>query len=134
MKYNSYAYVINHYNLIASKKYVSTKVILTTKSLMLVKALHKLGAINSYVIVTNNDTIFKYIRFSVNFYKNEPYFKSIKLVSKSSQSMNAKKNTLSLLHKSLGMSLVLLNTSQGIIDSHTALKLGISGSILCILN
>lgn len=134
MKYNSYAYVINHYNLISSKKFSTTKVILTTKSLTLIKALHSLGAINSYVILTSKTSIFKYIRFSVNFYKNEPYYRSIKLISKPSQSYNTKKETLSLIHKSLGVSSILLNTPKGILDSKTALRLGVSGPILCILN
>ena len=134
MKYNSYAYVINHYNLTASKKYSTCKILLTRKSLMFIKTLYNLGAINSYIILKNNTPYNSYIRFSINFYKNEPFYKNIKLITKPSQNYSITKNTLSLLHKSLGLSVILLNTSKGIIDSKTALKYGISGSVLCVLN
>jgi ribosomal protein S8 len=54
IRYNSYAYVVNHLNLAISKKKLRIKFKYTRKTLELTKALFSIGYISNYSVVTNS--------------------------------------------------------------------------------
>ena len=74
------------------------------------------------------------IKLSPFFYKNMSFFRKIKLVSTPSKRFNLKLRTLQILSKSLGETILILETSSGIITHIDALKLKIGGKILLVIN
>ena len=54
IRYNSYAYVVNHLNLAISKKKLRIKFKYTRKTLELTKALFSIGYISNYSVVSEN--------------------------------------------------------------------------------
>jgi ribosomal protein S8 len=93
----------------------------------------RLGLINSFLLI---NTLNKYllVKLSPFFYKNTPFFKGLRLVSTPSKRFNIKLRTLQILEKSLGETIVILETSHGIITHRDALRLKIGGKILFVLN
>ena len=133
IKYNHYAYVINHYNILNSKKLKSKKILKTVKTLKLVKALHYYGIISNFLIVTSGPRNRHYITFSTPHFSNTTYFSSIRLVSTPSKAHTISINAIRLATKSMGTSLIFLETSKGIITHLDALRLNITGRILCVV-
>ena len=56
IRYNTYAYVVNHLNLAISRKKLFIKIKYTKKALSLVKALHKIGYISNYSVIGKAQT------------------------------------------------------------------------------
>ena len=56
IRYNTYAYVVNHLNLAISRKKLFIKIKYTKKTLSLVKALHKIGYISNYSVIVKAPT------------------------------------------------------------------------------
>ena len=75
----------------------------------------------------------KLVKISPFIYKKSPFFKSIRLVSTPSKAFTIKLSTLRVLQPSLGQSLMILETTNGLITHREALKLKISGRILCVI-
>lgn len=135
MPYYTHAYVVNHVNILLSRKQKCVQIILTKKTLRLVRVLYKNAVIKNYIIVekTIKNKKIKFIRFSGLFFKNESYFKGIRLVSTPSKKHTISLKGLNLLKKISGTSLIILETSRGIISHIDALKLGVGGLILCVV-
>ena len=134
--YNAYSYVVNHFNLVNSKKQVKKTIILTKKTLRLVKVLHSQGVINHFLIHKNVSLGVPayYITFSPLFYKSIPFFRSVRLVTTPSRKHTVSLSALRLVVPSVRSSVILLSTSRGIIPHTEALALKIGGLILCILD
>lgn len=113
----------------ASKKKFST-IHFDKKSLKLAFLLKSLGHLNSIYIISKSK---KLIRISPFFYKRQSFYKSIRLISTPSKSFSIKLKSLKLIGKSLGSSVLILETSYGLLTHNRAIKLGVSGKLLCIL-
>lgn len=132
--YNNYAYVINHYNLVSSKKCLWGAMVLNRQTMQLTKKLHQIGAISTFVIITRpQDNKNFWIKFSVTMFRNEPFFSKIKLVSKPSRSYSTKLKHLAIIKKKSRQTSILLLTSAGILTMDEALSRRISGKIFCVL-
>ena len=141
IQYNSYAYVINHLNLAISRNKLFIRINHTKKTLSLVKALYKIGYISNYSLIGSNlknitmqsnkyRTGFIYI--NLIFFKNTPFFKSLRLVSSPSKKHVTTLKALSTINSSIKSSVLILSTPYGLIDHREALRIGTGGMILCI--
>ncbi len=148
--YNTYAYVINHINIALSKKQFYSSIIFTKNSLLLIKALYKTSYINNYIITKNNNLVNAKltkqngfgikklnrtrIKFSILYFKNKSFFKSIRLISTPSRRHTITLRALKLASLSMKSSIILLSTNKGIIDHNEAIRLRVGGTILCVLS
>jgi len=74
------------------------------------------------------------MKISPFIYKQSSFFKSVKLISTPSKTFTVKLKALLIIQKSLGGSLLLLETSKGIITHKEAVRLKIGGKLLCSLS
>jgi ribosomal protein S8 len=141
MRYNSYAYVINHLNLAISRKKLRIRFKYTQKTLDLTKALLTIGYINNYSVSAEKSTMKvintvntknSWIYVSPVFFKNTPFYKSIRLVSTPSKKHVTTLKGLRTINLSIKSSVIILSTPYGIIDHREALRIGTGGTILCI--
>ena len=104
-----------------------------TKSLILFK---KIGLLNSYYIYASifKNTTIKKIKVSPFFYKDSPFFKKVSLVSSPSKTFSIKLKTLRIVAQSLGTTIVILETSKGLLTHREALRHKIGGKILFVIN
>lgn len=135
MFYNSFAYVVNHYNIAASKKQPYVQILYTRKTILLIRKLYQIGAINQFLILESSKESRKYkkkfIRFSVMFYKNTPYIKALKLLSRPSKMYPITLKILNIVERYSGESLLILSTSKGLLTHKECLKQRCSGLVLC---
>ena len=131
IRYNSYAYVINHLNLAISRKQLRVKIKHTKKTLELVKVLHRIGYLNNFSVVVTHDKT-SYIYMSPSFFKNTPFFKSLRLVSTPSKKHFTTLKALNVINKTVNSSVLIMSTSYGILDHKEAIKIRTGGTILCI--
>lgn len=142
--YNTYAYVVNHLNLAVSRKKLFIKIKYTRKTLELVKALFKIGYVSNYSIIKANtptkltssyalyDSQNTHIFINLVFFKNTPFFKSLRLVTTPSKKHVTTLKALSVINLSIKSSVLILSTPYGIVDHKEAIKMGTGGTILCI--
>ena len=135
MPYYTNAYVINHLNILLSRKQKFVQIFLTKKTLRLVRVFYRNDVIKNYIIIekTVKNRKVKFIRFSALFFKNESYFKGARVVSTPSNRHTISLKGLKTLKKISGTSLIMLETSRGIISHLDALKFGVGGLILCVV-
>lgn len=134
IQYDNYAYVMNHYNLAASKKIGFFKIPYTKKTIVFIKLLKEIGAVTTFTIIKPNSNSFKtYLLVTINYFKDEAFFKHIKLISTPSRSCHIKFSTLTTLKKMYGMSIIVLQTPYGLVTSEYALKKRIGGKLFAIL-
>ena len=131
-----YSHVSNCLNLIIAKKSTKIKVILTQKHLKFIKLLHSTGCINKYYITSkkSSKSLKSYIYISTPFYKNSSFFKSVRIVSTSSKKHSISLKALKLVQNSLGSSIMLLSTPNGLITHKEAIQLQTGGYILCMIH
>jgi ribosomal protein S8 len=141
IRYNTYAYVINHLNLAISRKKLFIKITNTKKTLNLVKVLFKIGYVSNYSVVdykqpTSNNFLknhkTSYIFINLVFFKNTPFFKSLRLVSSPSKKHVTTLKALGTINSSIKSSIIILSTPHGLMDHKEALRVGTGGTILCI--
>lgn len=135
LPYYTNAYVINHLNILLSRKQKCIQILLTKKTLRLIRSFYKNAVIKNYIIIekTHKNKKRKYIRFNGLFFKNESYFKGARLVSTPSRKHTISLRGLSLLKRSSGTSIIMLETSRGIVSHIDAIKMGVGGLILCVI-
>lgn len=133
--YYSHAYVINHVNILLSRKQKCVQIVLTKKTLRLIRSFYKNSIVKNFIIIekTINQKKKRFIRFSGLFYRNESYFKGVRLVSTPSRKHTISVKGLKTLKKISGTSLIILETSRGLISHIDALKLNVGGLILCVV-
>lgn len=131
IQYNQYAYVVNHFNILNSKRLKSKKIVKNKKTIKLVKSLYYNGVISNFTISKSNDR--QYVIFNSPYYGNFTYFSSIRLVSTPSRAHYISIKALKLASKSIGTSLIFLETTKGVITHIEALKFNITGRILCVV-
>jgi len=105
--------------------------------------LFKIGYISNYSIIVSNpvglipldssyDPRYTYIFINLIFFKNTPFFKSLRLVSTPSKKHVTTLKALGVINQSIKSSVLILSTPYGIVDHKEALKMGTGGTILCI--
>ena len=127
------SYVISHYNIAASRNWSKIEILLTKKSLLYVKTLYKVGAIKNFLITKNSKNVTKII-LSPSFYKNSPFYKSVRYVSTPSKKHTISLKALRLLQTALRASIIILSTPYGLITHKEAVKFKTGGIIICILS
>ena len=130
MKYNSYAFLINHVNILTSTKYRWSLVRYNRKSLKLLILLRHCGVVNSSLLICKKK---KLLKLSPFVYKKVPFFKGIRLISTPSKSFSIKLKALRIVSRSLGGAILVLETSKGLLTHNDALRLRIGGRLLCII-
>jgi len=93
----------------------------------------KLGLLNSYFVYSSSNK-FSVVKVSPFFYRKTAFFKKVKLVTTPSKKFFVKISTLRIISKSIGTAIIILETSKGLLTHQEALKLGLSGIILFIIN
>ena len=136
IRYNTYSHLINHLNLITTKKIPKTRIYLTRKNLSLIKCLHSIGCISKFLIVRhlNKTRSRTSVHISAPYYKNTPFFKSVRVISTPSKQHRTSISGLKLISNSLKSSTMILSTSTGIITHREALRINVGGLILCIVH
>jgi len=129
---NSYMYLINHINLLNTQKLLQTKIRVNKKTLSLVRALNLVGCISKFQLVKERH--YRYIYITVPFYKNTPFFKSIRVISTPSKKHNVSFEALKLITKTLNASILFLSTNHGILNHLEALNKKTGGIALCIVH
>lgn len=129
--YNSYSFLINHLNLLCSTKRRWSLIKYNKKTLNLLKIFKKLGFVSSFLIISSSK---KLLKISPFFYRKHIFFSSVKLISTPSKVFTVKSKTLTILNRSLGGTIIILETSRGLITHKEAIKLKIGGRLLCVLN
>lgn len=134
--YNSYQYTLNHVNFTLGKKIPQTTIIHTRRSHQIVYLLYKLGCINNFYTHSRDIKKFKrsFLTFSIFFYKNSPFFKSIRTVSSPARKHTITYNALKIINQSIGSSILLLSTTQGLLTHNDAMERKIGGLILAVMN
>lgn len=138
IRYNTYAYVVNHLNLAISRKKLFIKIKYTKKTLSLVKALHKIGYISNYSVIVKSptkwDSYLSQASIVINliFFKNTPFFKSLRLISTPSKKHTVSLRALNVINTSVKSSMIIVSTPYGIIDHKEAIRIGTGGTLLCI--
>ena len=75
-----------------------------------------------------------YIILTIPFFKQKPFFKSIKLISTSSKKYNISLKALKLISNSLRSSFAILSTPYGVITHTEAIRLKTGGLLLCVVH
>ena len=131
--HSPYAYLIAHVNLAFRSKKRLNLIMCTKKVLRLLKVLHKGGCL-SYSLVRRVGSDRRYIMFSPHYYKQTTFFKHVRLISTISKKFTISFRALTILNKSLKNSIILLETSSGIITHKESLRLRTGGLILCLIS
>jgi ribosomal protein S8 len=129
---NRYTYVISHFNILNSKKLKYKKILNTKKTLELIQVLHSQGVLASYTILPSTNKNISYIYFAAIYFKHLPFYSTLRLVSTASKKHYISLSALKLLTKSIGNSLVIMQTSKGLLSHKEALNLNLGGVVLCI--
>ena len=116
--------VQNHIHFALAQQNPQTKLLYTKKTAVIVKILSEIGCIHRYIILNSSNyaSSHYFIWLSVFFYKNTPFFKSFRLISTPSKRYTVTYKALTLLSISIGSSVIILSTSQGLITHKQALK------------
>lgn len=133
MRYNVNSYVANHFNILNSKKSPRITIKYTTKSINVIRLLYSSRIIQSYLITKDNRS-FKYITFCSYHYKNTPFFSHFKIISTPSKCQLISLSALKVISKSIGNSVLILETDKGIINHTSALSHKIGGKLLGIVS
>lgn len=132
IQYSVNSYVANHFNILNSKKMPRINIVYTKRSHSIVSALYSARVIQNYVVLTKKNT--KYISFSSYHYKNTTYFSHLKIVSTPSKSQTISLHALRIVNKSLGNSIMLLETDRGIIPHTEAITIRTGGRIMGVIS
>ena len=130
--YNVNSYVANHFNILNSKKVPRITIKYTSKALKLVNTLYLNRIIQGYVIDVKGKN--KSITFNSHYYRGIPYFSHFKIVSTPSKPQTISLKALNISTKSIGKSLIILETDRGIITHMEAIKYNIGGRVLGVIS
>jgi ribosomal protein S8 len=136
MYYDTGSYVANHINLSITKNIFRSSIVLSKKSLRIIKILYSIGFIKHYYIFTikKNNKIREYIKFSCFYFNKRPFYKSLKIVSTPSKRFTISYKSLRLFHMSSKSSTLILSTDKGLITNKEAMDLGLGGLIIFAVN
>ena len=127
---NSKLNLISNYNIAVRKKSVNIKLRYSKQNLTLLKKLHSLGIINNYLLIRNT----RYIKFSPSYFCSLPYCSSIKCISRGLKSFSISSKGLNFLKQFSGNTLILLESSAGLLTLNESLQKKKSGKIMLVIN
>ena len=136
MPYNPNAYLINHINIATTRKKSKIKISISKKMIPLLKSLYKSGCVSRYICFSKlkKNLNIKYAILTIPFFKQKPFFKSIRLVSTPSKKYNVSLKALRLVSNSLRSSFAILSTPHGVVTHTEAIRLKTGGLLLCIVH
>jgi ribosomal protein S8 len=104
--------------------------------LMLINTLYRVGCVQRFLLSTEhrNGRRIRFAYISTPFFKQVPYFKSVRLVSTPSKRHTISLKSLRIITMSIRSSLIILSTPYGIVNHNEALRLRTGGLILCFIN
>ena len=129
--YNSYSFLINHVNILISTRRKWALIKYNKKVLNLIFIFKKLGLINGFLVISKNK---KLVKISPFFYKKTAFFSGTKLISTPSKVFTVKLSTLILLNRSLGSTIIILETAKGLLTHTEAIRVGTGGKLLCTIS
>jgi hypothetical protein len=112
------------------KKSTNIRLNYSTHNLRLLKKLHCLGLINSYILRKKPCCI----NFSVTYFHATPYSSNIRYISRGAKSFSVSLKGLTFLKNFSGSSLVLLESSSGILTLSESLLTKKAGKLALIIN
>jgi len=101
--------------------------------LRLLRALRKEGCV-SYLLLGYQNSYRRRLVFSLYYYRQTTFFKHIQLLSTISKKFTVSLKALVILDRSLKHTVLLLETSNGIINHKEALKQRTGGLMLCLIS
>jgi ribosomal protein S8 len=107
-------------------------IVFTNRSYNLIKLLYNLRVIQNYFVLSKNEK--KYVVFNSYYYKNTPFFSHFRTVSTPSKPHSISLKALKIVNKSLGNSIILLETDKGVIAHSSALSHKIGGKIIGVIS
>jgi len=129
-----YNYISVNYNLTASKKQKSTKLMIySKKALSVIKTLYRSGVITNFLIVKSLHSRI-YIKFSIKYYNNLAFFRKLTTVSTSSKIFFVSYRTLKLSVQVFKTSIIILSTPYGLLTLAEALSKRTGGIIVYIVH
>lgn len=131
--HSPYSYLIAHVNLAFKNDRRIHRLLCTKRVLKLLKVLRRVGCL-TYLLLHSKNKSHKYLLFTPYYYRQTTFFRGIRLVSTISKKFTVTFKALVILNKSIKNSLLLLETSRGIITHREALRFRIGGLILCIIS
>lgn len=131
--HSPYAYLISNINIAFKGKKRISVIICTKKVLRLLRALRKEGCL-SYLLLGCRNSHRRRLVFSLYYYKQATFFKQIQLLSTISKKFTISLKALTILNRSLKQTVLLIETSSGIINHKEALKRRTGGLMLCLIS
>ena len=131
--HSPYAYLISHINLAFRAKKRLNLIVCTNKVLRLLRVLRREGCL-SYLLLRQESLSRRHLVFTLHYYKQTTFFKHIQLISTISKKFTITFKALIILNKSLKNSILLIETSKGIITHKEALRFHTGGLILCLIS
>ena len=131
--HNPYAYLIAHVNLALRSKKRLNLIVCTKKVLRLIKTLRREGCL-TYLLLKQHSQGRRHLIFTPYYYKQTTFFKRVQLISTISKKFTISFKALTILDKSLKNSILLIETSRGIITHKEALRCHIGGLLLCLIS
>ena len=130
------AHIQNHIHFALAQQNPYSSLSYTKKTLTIVKILSEVGCIHRFLVLNSSKSKSKpyVIWLSIFIYKHTPFFKSFRLISTPSKHYTITYKALSILSLSIGASIILLSTSEGIITHRQALQKHIGGLLLYIIS
>lgn len=129
--YNDYSFLINHINIVLSKRKKSISLKYNNKLLKLAKILEELGLIRFYIYKSGFN---KLLKLTIFLYKSSTFFNVFRQVTTPSKKFTIGIKSLLLLSRSIGNSTIIIESSIGLITHKKALEVGIGGAIICVLS
>lgn len=131
LSYSDYSFLINHVNIVLSKRKKSISLKYNNKLLKLAKILEELGLIKFYVYKSGFN---KMLRLTTFLYRSSTFFNVFRQVTTPSKKFTIGIKSLSVLSRSIGNSTIIIESSIGLITHKRAIEVGIGGTIICVLS
>jgi len=132
MKYYVNSYVANHFNILNTKKLPRISIDFNKKTNRLVSALYANRLIQGYLV--SNSLKKDSILINSKYYRGIPYFSHFKIISSPSKSYSISLSALRVINKSMGNSILIIETDKGIISHSEAISYGVGGKLLGIVS
>ena len=125
---NDYTFFLNHLKLALARKSFFFELPVSKQVYPLMRLLYSTGIVRRYYSVGGS-------RFRVypGFRKYSNRFFKIKGFYRASKPVFVSLNSLQLLSRSSGITMLMLETNKGVVDHNQALKLRVGGRLICIV-
>ena len=126
--------IMNLINLKLSKKIFILKLPFRIKTFKLIHSLNQIGIIYQYRIFFKKNKIPVFFKITFFFYKSNPFFRKITLISTSSKKFYISLKALIILNKILKSSILLISTPYGYITHKEAISKNLGGLLIALIS